>query len=154
MVAATVHRKPGRKAPPPEPVITAAPAAKPQAKTPGPPPVPVWDGAPFTVGELVKGTPRAGSPLLRNSGERDIEPRRKHRIAKERDPTGARVALHGLDQERAQAALEAFVLRAWDEGYRAVPVLAAQGVRGAGVEPQGATGWVAARALSGGVSAT
>ena len=93
MVAATVHRKPGRKAPPPEPVITAAPAAKPQAKTPGPPPVPVWDGAPFTVGELVKGPPRAGSPLLRNSGERDIEPRRKHRIAKERDPIGARIDL-------------------------------------------------------------
>src|SRR5690606_11276430 len=81
MVAATVHRKPGRRAPPPEPAPAPPLVAKPQAKTAAPPPAPVWDGAPFTVGELVKGPSRAGSPL-RNTGERDIEPRRKHRIAK------------------------------------------------------------------------
>ena len=149
MVAATVHRKPDRKAPPPEPVITPAPAAKLQAKTPGPPPVPVWDGAPFTVGELDKGPPRAGSPLLRNSGERDIEPRRKHRIAKERDPIGARIDLHGLDQERAQAALEAFVLRAWDDGYRAVLVITGKGARGGGVLRKRAPEWLASPALRG-----
>ncbi len=55
MVAATVHRKPGRKAPPPEPVPAPPPlAVKPTTKKPTPPPAPVWDGAPFTVGELVE----------------------------------------------------------------------------------------------------
>lgn len=151
MVAATVHRKPGRKAPPPEPVpapLQAPLAAKPAAKKPAPPPAPVWDGAPFAVGELVKGPPRAGSPL-RNSGERDIEPRRKHRIAKERDPIGARIDLHGMDQDRAQAALEAFVLRAWDDGCRAVLVITGKGARGGGVLRKRTPEWLASPALRG-----
>lgn len=149
MVAATVHRKPGRKAPPPEPVPVPAPlAAKPAAKKPTPPPAPVWDGAPFTVGELVKGPPRAGSPL-RNTGERDIEPRRKHRIAKERDPIGARIDLHGMDQDRAQAALESFVLRAWDDGCRAVLVITGKGARGGGVLRKRTPEWLASPALRG-----
>ena len=156
MVAATVHRKPGRKAPPPEPVPVPAPlTAKPATKKPAPPPAPVWDGAPFTVGELVKGTPRPGSPL-RSTGERDIEPRRKHRIAKERDPIGARIDLHGMDQDRAQAALEAFVLRAWDDGFRAVLVITGKGARGGGVLRKRAPEWLASPALRGvvaGVSA-
>ena len=157
MVAATVHRKPGRKAPPPEaaPAPLVDKAAPPKvAKTPQPPPAPVWDGAPFTVGELAKGLPRPG-PLPRG-GERDIEPRRKHRIAKERDPIGARIDLHGLDQDRAQAALESFVLRAWDEGYRAVLVITGKGVRGGGVLRRRAPEWLASPALRGvvaGVSA-
>lgn len=157
MVAATVHRKPGRKAPPPEaaPAPLVDKAAPPKAsKTPQPPPAPVWDGAPFTVGELAKGPPRPG-PLPR-VGERDIEPRRKHRIAKERDPIGARIDLHGLDQDRAQAALESFVLRAWDEGYRAVLVITGKGVRGGGVLRRRAPEWLASPALRGvvaGVSA-
>ncbi len=157
MVAATVHRKPGRKAPPPEVAPTPAPPveAKTPKKGPAPPPSPVWDGAPFTVGELVKGPPRS-SPSPRNNGERDIEPRRKHRIAKERDPIGARIDLHGLDQDQAQAALERFVLRAWDDGCRAVLVITGKGVRGGGVLRQRAPEWLASPALRGvvaGVSA-
>lgn len=151
MVAATVHRKPGRKAPPPEPVsapVVAPPLLAPKSKAPAPPPLPVWDGAPFTVGELVKGPPRPGSPL-RASGERDIEPRRKHRIAKERDPIGARIDLHGLDQERAQAALESFVLRAWDDGCRAVLVITGKGARGGGVLRKRTPEWLASPALRG-----
>ena len=40
-----------------------------------------------------------------------------------REEIGARIDLHGMTQERAQAALEAFLHRAWDEGYRAVLVI-------------------------------
>jgi DNA-nicking Smr family endonuclease len=153
MVAATVHRKPGRKAPPPEaapppPVVPKpAPPKAPSKPSRTPPPAPVWDGAPFTVGELAKAPLRPGSPS--RGAERDIEPRRKHRIAKERDPIGARIDLHGLDQDRAQAALESFVLRAWDEGYRAVLVITGKGVRGGGVLRKRAPEWLASPALRG-----
>ena len=92
-------------------------------------------------------------PLKTQKGPADrIEPNRKLRIVKERDPIGARIDLHGLDQERAQAALEAFVLRAWDDGYRAVLVITGKGARGGGVLRKRAPEWLASPALRGVVS--
>lgn len=146
MVAATVHPKPGRKAEPPKPTPAPEPVVAKPAPKADPLPVPRWDGAPFQVGEL------AGRPLpARNldSSGKPIEPRRKHRIAKERDPIGARIDLHGMTQDRAKAALEAFVLRAWDEGYRAVLVITGKGVQGDGILRRRTPEWLAGRALSG-----
>jgi DNA-nicking Smr family endonuclease len=77
-----------------------------------------------------------------------IEPRRKHRIAAERDPIGARLDLHGLDQDRARAILEAFLRRAWDQGERAVLVITGKGVRGDGVLRRRAPEWLAAPHLA------
>lgn len=76
-----------------------------------------------------------------------IEPRRKHRIARERDPIGAHIDLHGLGQEQAKAALEGFVLGCWNDGMRAVLVITGKGVRGDGILRRLTPEWLAAPRL-------
>lgn len=80
--------------------------------------------------------------------EKAIEPRRKHRIAREREEIGARIDLHGMDQDRARAALEVFLRRAWDEGYRAVLVITGKGIYGDGILRRRTPEWLAAPRLS------
>jgi DNA-nicking Smr family endonuclease len=77
-----------------------------------------------------------------------IEPNRQHRIAKEREEIGARLDLHGLDQDRARVVLENFLRRAWDEGWRAVLVITGKGVKGDGILRRRAPEWLAAPHLS------
>jgi DNA-nicking Smr family endonuclease len=128
LVAATVHPLAGREPP------NAAAAARPNA-----------DDAParLPAATLV----RTAQPRPRADLDA-IEPRRKHRIAKERDPIGARLDLHGLDQDRARSVLEAFLRRAWDDGYRAVLVITGKGVQGDGVLRRRAPEWLAAPHLA------
>jgi DNA-nicking Smr family endonuclease len=78
----------------------------------------------------------------------DIEPNRKYRITREREEIGGRIDLHGLTQERARAALEAFLARAWNEGWRAVLVITGKGVQGDGVLKKRAPDWLGAAHLS------
>ncbi len=130
LVASTVHPLSGRK--PPEaalgPITATAALEPPMRLAPAPPP------------------PRARP--VRATDDKTIEPRRKHRIAKERDPIGARIDLHGMTQDRARAALESFLFRAWDEGYRAVLVITGKGVQGDGVLRRRAPEWLSAAALA------
>jgi DNA-nicking Smr family endonuclease len=117
MVAATIHPLPGRKTPakPAAPLPAAEPipqpAAQPAAKTKAPPKF-------VKPAKAVAAPPPAPAPAPARpqhpwNGPDHIEPRRKHRIAKERDPIGARIDLHGLDYDQARSALDAFVRRAW-----------------------------------------
>lgn len=138
MVAATVHAKPGRKGE----LNLAAPAPAIKPKLPG---GRVVDPAARLPLSEAKPAPRTALKLEVDP----IEPRRKHRITKERDPIGARIDLHGMDQDRARAALEAFVLRAWDEGARAVLVITGKGTRGDGVLRRRAPEWLGGTALRG-----
>ena len=62
-----------------------------------------------------------------------IEPNRRRRIARAREPIGARLDLHGHDQDRARAALHDFLLRAHEDGVRAVLVITGKGRTGGGV---------------------
>lgn len=125
LVAATVHPLPGRDTPKaPAPQTLDAPARI----------------EPSRVSQVRSRPPRPGVD--------DIEPNRRHRIARERDPIGARIDLHGLDQDRARAALEGFLHRAWDEGYRSVLVITGKGVQGDGVLRRRAPEWLAAPHLS------
>jgi DNA-nicking Smr family endonuclease len=125
IVAATVHPLPGRSAP-----------------------KPATEAARNEVAARIA-PPKAVAPRLRaREAVEDIEPRRKHRIARERDPIGARLDLHGLDQHRAKAVLEGFLRRAWDEGYRAVLVITGKGVQGDGILRRRAPEWLAAPQLS------
>jgi DNA-nicking Smr family endonuclease len=126
LVASTVHPLPGRAAPtaaeamPASTIDPKAPAARipiPVAKPPAPP--------------------------RRNAAD-EIEPRRHRRIARERDPIGAHIDLHGLGQDQARAALERFVLESWREGYRAVLVITGKGLRGDGVLRRMTPEWLAA----------
>jgi DNA-nicking Smr family endonuclease len=128
LVAATVHPFPGRETP-------KAPADAPKKGEGGP------VGRPIPAAHPPK-------PARPRSGLEGIEPNRKHRIARERDPIGARLDLHGLDQDRARAVLEGFLRRAWDEGYRAVLVITGKGLQGDGILRRRTPEWLAAPHLS------
>lgn len=132
MVAATVHPMPGRAAPmPPAEVKTPQPDAHlPAPRTAAP----------------AKATPKS-RPKPRQAID-DIEPRRHHRIAKERDPIGARLDLHGYDQDQARGVLERFLLRAWDDGFRAVLIITGKGVQGDGILRRRTPEWLAAPHLT------
>ena len=124
-VAATVHPLPGRSAPE---VEAHAPLAAAPVQKPLPP---------------AKAKPRPP----RQSPPQVIEPGRKKRIVREREGLEARIDLHGLDHDRARAALEAFLVRVWNEGYRAALVITGKGTRGDGVLRRHTPEWLAGPAL-------
>ena len=143
MVAATVHPMPGRTVPKadatppppaPEPAIPRKPGPKPGPRPSGP----IYTAKTPNVGATPVPAPRPPP------GDRPIEPRRKHRIARERDPIGAHIDLHGLGQDQARATLERFVFEAWNEGLRAVLVITGKGVRGDGILRRMTPEWLAA----------
>lgn len=138
IVAATVKPARGRAAPAaPQPVAVHAhpppPPGRMKPKPAGPPPQPAMTPP-----------PPAASPLPGH-----IEPGRRRRIERERDPLAARIDLHGLSHDRARAALEGFLHRARDEGYRAALVITGKGRGGEGVLRRFAPEWLAAPALRG-----
>jgi DNA-nicking Smr family endonuclease len=138
-VASTVRPFAGR-ALPPEP---APPEAPPAARTPA-----ATSPAPGPVRPAVY--VRKPSEALHG-----IEPNRARRILQGREEIGARLDMHGLDQDQARAALEAFIARAHLEGHRAVLVITGQGRAGGGVLRRRAPEWLAAprlRAMVAGVS--
>ena len=141
VVAATVHPLPGRRS-----RKTAA-----AAEAPGdaiPPPSKPTRAKPAEVAVRIAPPAPAKARAQAREELEGIEPRRRHRIARERDPIGARLDLHGLDQDRAKAVLETFVRRAWDEGYRAVLVITGKGVQGDGVLRRRAPEWLGAPHLA------
>lgn len=144
VVAATVHPLPGRATP-------SAPAPEPPPEMePGP-----ALSAPARKGKgMVSGAP-AHAPAVPTKPDigsawptpEHIEPNRRHRIIRERDPIAARLDLHGLDYDRARAAMESFLRRAWDEGHRSVLIITGKGSRGGGILRRAAPEWLAAAHL-------
>ena len=135
VVAATVHPLSGRKA--------ARAGAEAPADAIPPPPKPIRAKPAEVAARIPPPTAKKAKAPTREELEA-IEPRRRHRIARERDPIGARLDLHGLDQDRARVVLKNFVRRAWDEGYRAVLVITGKGVQGDGVLRRRTPEWLAA----------
>lgn len=88
----------------------------------------------------------APARILKGPADR-IEPNRKRRIVKEHDPIGARLDMHGLDQDQARATLEAFIRRAYDDGHRAVLVITGKGKVGHGVLKLRTPEWLAGPAV-------
>ena len=78
-----------------------------------------------------------------------IEPNRARRIVIGREAIGARLDLHGLDQDRAREVLERFIAQAQLQGCRAVLVITGQGRSGGGVLRRRAPEWLASPALRG-----
>ena len=72
----------------------------------------------------------------------DIEPGRKRRIVRERDPIDLTLDLHGMDQDRAKAALLRFLPQAQALGERAVLVITGKGSRGDGVLRRQTPDWL------------
>lgn len=135
-VAATVRLAPGRAPPTPLPD--------------GVPPSPV--AALPTAADPPKGVkPAAGKaapkPHQAYAAAQAIEPQRKRRIVRGRDEIAGRLDLHGLDQDRARQALHDFLLRAHDDGARAVLVITGKGQMGDGVLRRRAPEWLADPAL-------
>lgn len=130
LVAGTVRPLPGRATPafPAEPLATAD----------------ADDGAPARIAPPLVARAR---PSRSREAVEAIEPNRRHRIARERDPIAARLDLHGYDQDRARAVLESFLRRAWDEGLRSVLVITGKGVQGDGILRRRTPEWLAAAHL-------
>lgn len=78
------------------------------------PPRPV--STPLTTGARLVRKPPSAPPEA-------IEPGRKRRIVRARDPIEARLDLHGMDQDRARARLHGFLRQAHADGLRAVLVI-------------------------------
>jgi DNA-nicking Smr family endonuclease len=116
---APVLRMPPQPAPKPAQLEAAAPQPQPRGSRRPPPP----------------------------GGPQDIEPNRQRRLVREREPIEARIDLHGLDQDRARAALERFLSWSHAQGYRAVLVITGKGLRGDGVLRQRMPEWLADPAL-------
>jgi DNA-nicking Smr family endonuclease len=120
LVTSTVRPLPGRAAP--APLVAPAPIAAPAAR---PPPSSRAPAAP---------PPRPAQA---------IEPGRLHRLASGRIALEGRLDLHGLSQDRAKAALTAFVMRGHAEGRRAILVITGKGLTGDGVLRRRAPEWLA-----------
>lgn len=103
---------------------------------------------PFRIGQAIK--PQTGFRLVRAAiSEPDpIEPRRKRRISRERDPIEARLDLHGMTAIAAEARLKAFVQQAYANDYRAVLVITGKGVAENGLLKRFAPEWLAAPELA------
>jgi DNA-nicking Smr family endonuclease len=140
LVAATVHPLPGKATPPapaPAPAGLDRPAERVSARVAAAPSSP-----------RLPGSGLGPAQLPRDAAQKGIEPRRRRRIARDRDPIGPRLDLHGLDQDRARAVLEHFLRRAWTDGYRAVLVITGKGLQGDGVLRRRAPEWLAAAHLA------
>lgn len=126
-VTATVHPMPGRASQAP-PAPDAPVAIQPAPRAPAPP-----------------AARSAGSrPHPLPSGPKALDPLRRRRISRERDPIGAHIDLHGLTQDAARSALERFVLECWRDGLRSVLVITGKGLRGDGVLRRLTPEWLAA----------
>lgn len=111
-----------------------------------PPPVAL---APFHIGQSLK--PQPGFRLLSDGPKIEpypIEPKRKRRLSRERDPIEARLDLHGLTQVQAETRLKAFVQQAWANDYRAILVITGKGLAETGILKRNAPEWLADPALS------
>jgi DNA-nicking Smr family endonuclease len=136
IVTATVRPFPGRSLPPRSGGSTAeggvgGPSAlkkePPTSRARRPEPLP-----PYRTGaEKRPPTPRPPDP---------IEPGRFHRLSRSRAVT---IDLHNLNQDRARAALTAFILRAHAEGERTVLVITGKGALGDGVLRRRTPEWLA-----------
>jgi DNA-nicking Smr family endonuclease len=143
VVTSTVRPGPGRQPVTPPEDVQPEGAVKAKAKAPAPPAPP-----PFAPAAHKAKPPAPVAPG-------DIEPGRKRRLIRERDPIDLRLDLHGMDQDRARAVLTGFLLRARDEGVRAVLVITGKGYQGDGILRRRTPEWLAEpplRAVVAGVS--
>lgn len=116
--------------------------------------------APHPTGKIKpRPAPVVAAPAIPTSPQRargtpeELEPRRKRRLSRERDPIEAKIDLHGYGRFQAQDALTAFLLGAQARGYRAVLVVTGQGRRGGtGIIRASVHEWLQSPALRGVVS--
>jgi DNA-nicking Smr family endonuclease len=143
-VAATVHPAAGRH--PPRALALADPAAQKAAPPKAPPHPPKFVKVAKPAVHARTATTKAGAVKPPVPPEA-IEPGRKRRITRERDPIGPRLDLHGMTQDAARATLQAFLRRASADGWRSVLVITGKGTLGDGVLRRFTPEWLADPAL-------
>ncbi|NBB63421.1 DNA mismatch repair protein MutS [Pseudomonas sp. ODNR1LW] len=138
-------RKPARVTPgaeaPAHLVVTPADRPRPQAK-------------PSPVRAVAAPKPAEPRPALHRpkSGPEDLEPRRKQRLSRERDPIEARIDLHGFGRFEAEDQLRGFLTACQARGMRSVLVITGQGRLGGGVIRASFADWMHSPGLRGVVS--
>jgi len=143
LVTATVRPRETRAVPKPEPepeVVRVKGMTEPMVAQP----VKAAPLTPFRIGDAVKRP--AGFTLSYDSPKFEpdpIEPRRKRRLSRERDPIEARLDLHGLNSIAAEARLKSFVEQAYENDYRAVLVITGKGLAENGILKRNAPEWLA-----------
>lgn len=97
-----------------------------------------------TIAYLAEIAPRPapGRPSDKPAPE-DLEPNRKRRLSRERDPIEARFDLHGFSRFEAEDQLGAFLMNCQARGLRSVLVITGQGRQGGGVIRSSFTEWMA-----------
>lgn len=146
LVTATVRPHRASRVTPAEPeieTVRVAGMAQPMVAE-KPKPVPA---TPFRLGEAVKPEPGFRFIAGNSFSPEPIEPKRKRRISRERDPIEARLDLHGLNSLQAEARLKAFVQQAYANDYRAVLVITGKGMAENGILKRNAPEWLADPAL-------
>ena len=143
-VAAPKTRKAARVTPgaetPPEIVVTPMERPRPLAKS-----------SPKRVAAAPAAEKRP-SPARPKPAPEDLEPRRKQRLSRERDPIEARIDLHGFGRFEAEDQLRGFLTACQARGMRAVLVITGQGRMGGGVIRSAFGEWMSSTALRGVVS--
>ena len=93
-------------------------------------------------------SPAPSKPLPRKAAPpEDVEPNRKRRLTRERDPIEARIDLHGFGRFEAEDQLRGFLTACQARGMRAVLVITGQGRLGGGVIRASFAEWMHAPAL-------
>lgn len=92
------------------------------------------------------------STLRPHPAPEELEPGRKRRLTRERDPIQARIDLHGFGRFEAEDELRSFLIGCQARGLRSVLVITGQGRRGGGVIRASIHEWLTAPLLRGVVS--
>lgn len=92
------------------------------------------------------------SPNKPKPAPEGLEPRRKQRLSRERDPIEARIDLHGFGRFEAEDQLRGFLTSCQARGMRAVLVITGQGRMGGGVIRSAFAEWMHSPVLRGVVS--
>ncbi len=147
LITATVrpHVKPKPAPRKPAEIETVKIAGLPDMVARKPTPAPL---TPFRLGQSAAATPSFRLTRAADIAPDPIEPKRKRRISRERDPIEARLDLHGLNAFAAEARLKGFVQQAYANDYRAVLVITGKGMAENGILKRNAPEWLADPALS------
>lgn len=103
---------------------------------------------PFRLGDAARAEPVFRFTPATGYVPDPIEPNRKRRLTRERDPIEARLDLHGMTSAAAEQRLKAFVQQAWANDCRAVLVITGKGMAENGILKRNAPEWLADPALS------
>ena len=99
--------------------------------------------------------PEAARPLIAPRAQpapEELEPGRKRRLTRERDPIEARIDLHGFGRFEAEDQLRGFLIGCQMRGLRSVLVITGQGRRGGGIIRASVHEWLTGPHLRGVVS--